>query len=208
MTNPLSTVVRELRALTPSYPLADYQAESLAERQATKLLELLEITKAPVDVSRVAELPRLEVVVRTRQQIGGLSGLTEWSKGRWLIAINRDESGTRRRFTLAHELKHILDHPFMRVLYVDERGNIDDQRVESMCDYFAACVLMPRTWVKKAWTTVTQDQTELAALFRVSPAAMSRRLMHLGLTEPRFPMRGHESVARYFRSGVELPVAC
>lgn len=61
--------------LTPSYPLADYQARSIAERQATKLLELLDIHEAPVDVSRISELPRLEVVVRTTRQLGGLSGL-------------------------------------------------------------------------------------------------------------------------------------
>src|SRR2546430_581049 len=75
MTNTLSTIIRELRALTPSYPLADFQAKSITERQAVKFLELLDIQKAPVDVSLIAELPRVEVVVRTTRQLGGLSGL-------------------------------------------------------------------------------------------------------------------------------------
>ena len=208
MTNSLSTTIRELRALTPSYPLADFQAKSITERQATKLLELLDIHEAPVDVSRIIELPRLEVVARTTRQLGGLSGLSEWNKGRWQIAVNKDDSATRRRFTLAHEFKHVLDHPFMRVLYTDRFGRIDDQRAEAMCDYFAACLLMPRPWVKHAWTTISQDQTKLAAYFRVSPAAMARRLSDLKLTEPHPRHWQQESVARYFRAGtIQAPVA-
>lgn len=205
MTNSLSTIIRELRALTPSYALAEYQAKGIAERQATKFLELLNIRQAPVDVSLIADLPRVEVLVRPTRQLGGLSGLSEWSKGRWQIAVNRDDSPTRRRFTLAHEFKHVLDHPFMRVLYTDRFGRIDGQRVEDICDYFAACLLMPRPWVKQAWTSRTQDLTELAAYFRVSPAAMARRLADLGLSEPH---PRHQSVARYFRAGaLRTPVA-
>ena len=206
MTNALSTVIRELRTLTPSYPLADYQARSIAERQAMKLLELFDMREAPVDVSVIAKLPRVEVAVRSTRELAGLSGLSEWSKGRWLIAVNRDDSPTRRRFTLSHELKHIIDHPFMRVLYADRLGRIDQRRAEEMCDYFAACLLMPRPWVKYAWTTLTQDQTQLAAYFRVSPAAMARRLSDLGLSEPH--PRHDVPVARYFRANtVQTPVA-
>lgn len=96
----------------------------------------------------------------------------------------------------------------MRVLYTDRFGRIDEQRAEDTCDYFAACLLMPRPWVKYAWTTITQDQTKLAAYFRVSPAAMARRLADLKLSEPHPRHWQHESVARYFRTGtVQVPVA-
>lgn len=204
--NPFTTTIRQLRALTPNYPLADYQARSIAERQATKLLELFDIRAAPVDVSLIAELPRLEVVVRSTAELGGLSGFSEWHKGRWQIGVNRDDSITRRRFTLAHEFKHVLDHPFIRVLYADRYGRTNEARVEALCDYFAACLLMPRPWVKRAWTTLTQDQTTLAAHFRVSPAAMGRRLNDLGLSEPR--SRWHkESVTRYFRAAPTTSLA-
>jgi Zn-dependent peptidase ImmA (M78 family) len=197
--NLFTTTIRQLRLLTPNYPLADYQARGIAERQATKLLELFDIRAAPVDVSLIAELPRLEVVVRSTAELGGLSGLSEWHKGRWQIAVNKDDSVTRRRFTLAHEFKHVLDHPFMRVLYTDRYGRTNEPRVEAICDYFAACLLMPRPWVKRTWATLTQDQTQLAAHFRVSPAAMGRRLIDLGLSEPH-PRWHADSVARYFRT--------
>lgn len=207
-----TNVIRDVRSLTPSYAVNDYQARSITERQAFKALELLGIVDAPVPVALLAELPRIQVVVRTSDQLReacghNVSGHSQWASGRWHIAVNRDDSPTRRRFTLAHEFKHVLDHPFMRVLYTDRYGRTDAQRVEDICDYFAACLLMPRPWVKHAWTQLTQDQTRLAAYFRVSPAAMARRLHDLGLSEPRPRHWGQESIARYFRAGsVHAPV--
>src|SRR5262249_33408685 len=173
--------IRDLRQLMPPYRLADYQANSVVERQAAKLLDIFDIREAPVDVSLIAELPRVEVVVRPAREVVDdrghqLSGKTEWVKSRWIIKINRDDSPTRPRFTLAHEFGHVLEHPFVRVLYTDRYGRLDEQRMEDRCDYFAACLLMPRTWIKRAWVEITQDQTQLAAYFRVSPAAMARRL--------------------------------
>ncbi|SRR6266498_401521 len=199
MTHQFTNIVRALRELTPARRLSAYEAQSIAERQAAKLLQLVGITEAPVDVSLIAELPRMEVIVRANRDMGGLSGLSEWHKGRWLIAVNRDDSPTRRRFTLAHEFKHVLDNPFIRVLYADRYGRADEQRAEDICDYFAACLLMPRPWVKYAWTQLTQDQIRLAAYFRISPAAMARRLADLGLSEPHPRHQPPQSINRYFR---------
>ncbi|HSV67554.1 MAG TPA: ImmA/IrrE family metallo-endopeptidase [Mycobacteriales bacterium] len=196
--------IRDLRQLMPPYRPVDYQAKSILERQAAKLLEIFDIREAPVDVALIAELPRLEVVVRPSREVVDdhgrqLSGLTKWDKGRWLIKINRDDSPTRRRFTLAHEFGHVLEHPFVRVLYADTYGRLDEQRMEDHCDYFAACLLMPRPWVKQAWANLTQDQARLAAYFRVSPAAMARRLAYLNLTEPHPARHLPQPIRRYFR---------
>ena len=86
----------------------------MAERQAAKLLSLLGMSEAPVDVSQVNDLPRIEVRVDSRLARLGISGLSESSRGYWRITINRADAITRRRFTLAHEFKHVLDHPFVR----------------------------------------------------------------------------------------------
>lgn len=55
---------------------------------------------------------------------------------------------------------------------------------ERVADYFAACALMPKAWVKTAFYSRTQRVEELADLFQVSPRAMSVRLSQLGLTTP------------------------
>jgi predicted transcriptional regulator len=187
------TVLQVLRALVPERPLQGHEATGIAERQAARLLVIFNQVEPPVDVGLVAELPRIEVRVVPSQSIGsGLSGLTHWdrAKGRWIVAINREDSRTRRRFSLAHEFKHILDNPYINVLY--SRGVTDkesEKRREEMCDYFAACLLMPRPWVKRLWAQGVQDPTGLATVFNVSPAAMERRLREMGLTEQRWTWR-------------------
>src|SRR6185437_3254328 len=156
--------------------------------QAVKLLSILDQYEPPVNVGLIAELPRIEVRVVPNRDIGGLSGATQWdrTKGRWLVAINRDDSKTRRRFTLAHEFKHVLDNRRTTVLYPKRLyGAQTEQVVEQMCDWFAACLLAPRPWVKRLWTQESQDPAVLAATFNISPAAMNIRLEQLGLVEPR-----------------------
>ena len=181
------SIIRQLRSLMPLRPLEEHEARIVAERQAIRLLNLLGQNEPGVNISLITELPRVEVRVERNLHVGGISGFSQWSRGRWLVVINRDDSPTRRRFTLGHEFKHVLDHPFVKVVY-SKLGDNDDHRdrlTERICDYFAGCLLMPRNWVKRAWSSGVQDQAALAALFGVSEAAMAVRLQQLGLTEPR-----------------------
>lgn len=193
------TILQSLRALVPARGLQHHEAQGVAERQAMRLLAILEQREPPVAVGLIAELPRIEVRVVPNRDLAGLSGMSQWLKqqSHWLIAINRDDSQTRRRFTLGHEFKHILDNPYINVLYPKTEQSADD-RAERMCDYFAACLLMPRPWVKRLWAQGAQDAAVLAATFNVSPAAMNRRLQDLGLVESRERWRG-QMVVRYFR---------
>lgn len=152
------TILQSLRALVPARPLQHHEAQGIAERQATRLLTILDQRDTPVEVGLIAELPRVEVRVVPNRDLAGLSGMSQWLKkeSRWLIAVNRDDSQTRRRFTLGHEFKHILDNPYINVLYPKSEYAKEsaEERAERMCDYFSACVLMPRSWVKRAWAGV------------------------------------------------------
>jgi Zn-dependent peptidase ImmA (M78 family) len=87
----------------------------------------------------------------------------------------------RQRFSLAHELKHVIDHPFIARAYPSLGRRTTQQRGEAMCDYFAACLLMPRPWVKRAWFSRVQQVDALAEMFGVSEQAMTYRLTDLGL---------------------------
>ena len=204
------TVLQALRALVPARGLQHHEAQGIAERQATRLLTILDQQEPPVDVALIAELPRIEVRVVSNRDLAGLSGMSQWLKpqSRWLIAVNRNDSQTRRRFTLGHEFKHILDNPFINVLYPesDYGTSSAEERAERMCDYFSACLLMPRAWVKRTWARGNQDTEALAAIFNVSPAAMDRRLQDLGLIETRTRWRGQE-IRRYFRKAGVIAVA-
>lgn len=177
-------VITQLRDLVPLHPLTWVESLHIAEQQALRLLELTGITAPPVPDSVITELPRVEVE-RITPGIG--SGATMWSQGRWLIIINGAHPIGRQRFTLAHEAKHVLDHTFIDVLYPASGGMSAYDRGESVCDYFAACLLMPRPWITAAWEDGQHDVWDLARAFEVSRQAMQVRLTQLGLmrAEPR-----------------------
>ena len=126
----------------------------------------------------IAELPRIEV---RRISPFPSSGAAHWVNGRWVVILNGAEPLTRQRFSLAHEFKHILDHPFVDSLYgaLDPRDR--QSWIEQVCDYFAGCLMIPRPWLKRAWAS-DQHIGELADQFHVSQAAMNTRLAQVGLS--------------------------
>jgi hypothetical protein len=169
--------IAAVRDLVPIRPLTRHEALSVAERQAFRFLELAGITEAPVPEQLISELPRVQV---ERVTPFPSSGAANWVAGRWVVVLNAAEPATRQRFSLAHELKHILDDPFVDRLYgaVDPRDRAN--WVEQVCDFFAGCLLMPRPWLKRAWSE-EQHIPSLAGRFHVSPSAMSTRLHQVGL---------------------------
>lgn len=201
-TKPPRDMVTQLRAIAPLRPLTMGDAYAVAERQATKALQLAGITSPHVGLGWIFDLPRVEVRVEPRHTMNGLSGSTTFSKGRYVIVINKNDAHGRRRFTCAHEWKHLLDYTASNVLY-RQLGHGDAQqherKIERIADHFAACLLMPRTWIKNAWTGGIQDIPALAGLFMVSEDAMRVRLTYLGLLDD-----DERSVRTYFRRVASL----
>lgn len=192
-------VIATLRDIVPIRPLTRIEALGVAERQALRLLELTGVTAPPVPERVASELPRVQVLHSARI---GHSGASAWEQGRWRIVLNANDSRLRQRFSLFHELKHVVDHPFARQLYgaIDEHER--DEWIELVCDYFAGCVLMPRPWLKSAWAGGNQRLSTLARQFDVSQAAMHTRLHQTGLAVPERRCSRHGSSrggVTYFR---------
>lgn len=191
-------IIREVRAVMPRRALQLNEAFAVAEHQADELLKLLEITSPAVDVAQLAELPKITVKLIPRHRMPTMSGFSRWDDGNWLIGINKNNPPGRRRFTLAHELKHVLDNRDFAVAYRDiGRGDDSDRsrQLELVCNYFAACFLMPASFIKHVWQQGIQDEEALAGLFKVSVEAMHTRLIYLGyVDEDRRPL------AEYFRT--------
>lgn len=178
----MTNIIRELRDLVPLRPLSVAEAMRVAELQANRFLKLSRIDQAPFPEYAISELPRIHV---ERMTPAPVSGAAQWSRGRWLIILNGAETTGRQRYSLGHEFKHILDANFIAYLYPAIRNLSAHDRGEQICDYFAACLLMPRAWIKSAfYNDGVQDVGRLARRFEVSIAAMSVRLQQLGLVEP------------------------
>ena len=177
----MTAIVTILRDGVPIRPLTYQEALRVAELQAMKFLVLNSITEPPFPETAISGLPRVQV---ERIFPAPSAGATQWSHGRWLIVINGADPRGRQRFSLGHEFKHILDNPFIDFLYPETGSMTSQERAEQVCDYFAACLLMPRIWVKRAWTTGSQNPRTLARRFDVSLQAMRVRLEQIGLAEP------------------------
>lgn len=175
MTNQPATpsTLSRLRALSPNVRLIRDDARVIAERQANKLIELLDAIDG-IHESHIADLPRIRII----REALPTSGLSYWNGVEWIIVLNESESPTRQRFSLLHEYKHVVDHGQQQTLYASE------QDAERAADYFAACVLMPKRDLKRVYCTVTQRVEALADYFGVSPTALRIRLEQTGLTEP------------------------
>lgn len=175
-------VVADLRGVCPHRPLTFSEGLRVAELQANRLLQASDVRAPAVPDSVVTDLPRVAVERVSRIPV---SGSVRWSKGLWMIALNRLEPAVRQRFSLAHELKHVLDAPFGDVLYPDWRGLSANERTEQVANHFAACLLMPKAWVRRAYfDRGVMSVPRLAASFAVSQAAMRYRLESLGMVQP------------------------
>jgi predicted transcriptional regulator len=175
-------MIGQLQRLAPTRLLSTAEALAVAELQAQRLRQLLGVTEGAVSEQ---QLRALGGIIIERVPDLGVSGATRLIDRRWVILLNRDDPPVRQRFTIAHELKHILDHPAALALQISgAQLHRQTWLTERICDYFAACLLMPRPLVKRAWTTGSQDLRSLADRFQVSIDAMRIRLEQIGLVEP------------------------
>lgn len=171
-------VIGGLRQLLPKRPLSFIEAHEVAEQQANVLLGLLDVEEPPVPQEVISSLPEVSVEVRERWPT---SAMTVRTPSDWHIVIKAEEPHKRQRFSLAHEFKHVLDDPVINDIHADLPEEEQKQRAERVCDYFAACLLMPREWIEQDWSSGLQGIEELARRYHVSKEAMTTRLSELGL---------------------------
>lgn len=138
--------------------------------------------KIPVDVLKIANNYNINVYQGDLDK--SVSGAIRYIKEDKVfeILLNKNDTKTRQRFTLAHELGHyFLD----KELFEDDEIHIDTlyrgtKSDEKNVEYFAGALLMNKTLLEKIYNE-NKTITELAELFDVSISAMTVRLDILGL---------------------------
>jgi Zn-dependent peptidase ImmA (M78 family) len=182
-TQTTTALLTRLRELVPSRGLSPAEGRYVAERQAALLLAHAGVKKPAVPESAVADLAFVTV---TRRPGFPTSGMATQTDSGWVIVLRAEDAKVRQRFTLLHEFKHVLDDPFIEWLYPTRNDYSPEERAERVSDYFAACVLMPRMWIKRDWAGGgIQDIDRLARRYQVSRVAMAVRLSELRLLPPR-----------------------
>lgn len=120
---------------------------------------------------------------------GAISGILVLLDDGPVIAFNGSHPAERQRFTVAHELGHLLlGH--LKTFHVDLSAPIDSHKRpgysrshERGANEFAANLLMPEAWVRER---IDGEPLEVLAsrTFEVSELAFGYRLMNLGIKPP------------------------
>jgi len=168
----------------------------LIEEKVNQLLHESGITKAPVDVERIAR--HLNIAVRRTPTEDDISGFLLGQGGHVVIGVNTLHHPNRQRFTIGHEIGHFVLHNYNEV-HVDRsviklRSKVsssgeDQEEVEA--NRFSAELLMPREFlskdVEKLLLVDALDERrmqQLAKHYGVSVQAMTNRLISLGYINP------------------------
>lgn len=167
-------------------PVSALIEETRPSETAEKLLVHLRLSEPPVDPELIAQ--KLNVPVFEWSLPDEISGLFVRDRELVCIGLNQSHSKVRQRFTIAHELGHFVfsNEEDLFVDFIDSNTEIrsKDQNAERRANYFAAGLLMPRSWLKKDFEQYGSDGLPaLSRRYQVSEQAMWFRLLNLKLVE-------------------------
>ena len=177
------------------------------EREASDLLNRAGVTKTPVPLNRLATFLNAGIHQQTFEDM--VSGVLLIRGDERHIMVNKAHHPNRQRFTIAHELGHlVLHHNSGDRLFVDthlrayqrrgsptsgtyeQPGSETTPAEEREANQFASALLMPRALIlqmtegRQFWDEL--DVAALAGEFGVSEQAMTIRLRQLEVLDPIF----------------------
>lgn len=175
--------------------------EAQIQQRAARLLREAGITVPPVDVDRIAQL--LNVEIRREHADDEVSGALYRLPTGAVLGVNSSHPPLRQRFTIAHEIGHLVLHElpvFLDRVYPAssitrstepryKRNRLSSAAVDPIeieANRFAACLLMPRQMLisrlaEESLPLGSPQVEKLAGLFNVSVQAMTFRLTNLAV---------------------------
>ena len=164
------------------------RAFQLVEALANRYLKQAKLVEVPVTTEFVNQFnitPGIEISLLHMKDTRG----AVWSvDDSWIIHINSTDRPGEQRFTLFHEVFHILAlhimTPILRRSSAEQ--SFPNELLEFLADYFAACILMPRELTRRKWAE-TKDVKQMAETFQVYEWAVWCRLRFMGLVDGFIP---------------------
>lgn len=178
----------ERRATKPhiDHAAPNKEQSGWAGKIARHYLDKCGVNNAPIHTRQIAKFLNIPVFDWTLPE--NISGLTLFSDDCVCIGVNDQHPNVRQRFSIAHELGHIILHPprsgkrevFVGIEFNDNEagklwGNENDteSQLEREANWFAADLLMPKHLLQKEYQGNNQQQLEaLARKYDVSMQAM------------------------------------
>lgn len=118
------------------------------QKTVSDLVRKYNLTTIPIDVEKLAS--SIGATIKRNDFEEGLSGFAFQQSGKKFIGVNDSESETRQRFTIAHEIGHLLLHKETDLTYDqgvvmlrDSHSSDGTDLKEIQANRFAAELLMP-----------------------------------------------------------------
>lgn len=137
---------------------------------ADDILRAFQVQAPPVPVDAILE--GMGVRVLSDYALDG-AGLLEYAPDGPLVLVNAADVHARQRFTMAHELGHLMLH---EPCQQNRDVMTDGSRREVQANRFAADLLMPFWMLESFVSRYGASPSRLASIFEVSPQAMDIRL--------------------------------
>lgn len=140
--------------------------------EAGDILSHFGVVRPPIDIEALAA--QLDVVVTPVSGVrwSGAVQVHDYAE----IWVSMNDAPARRRFTVAHELGHLLLHPLGKLQKAYRDVSFNGDPAESEANAFAADLLMPLGMLQRYVLQYGVDAARLAAAFQVSEQAMNIRL--------------------------------
>lgn len=169
--------------------ILSYSLSSI-ENVASGLHDKFSDVSNPISIGQLVELAKylgatVHEVEFTHDVISARVFENEESKT-YTIELSKNEPISRQKFSLAHEIAHIILHKVDREALVEYRRPIleyaDAEKLykESQANAFAAALLIPKDRAERVWREL-DDIEDFAEIFQVSRSAAYNRLSNLGL---------------------------
>jgi Zn-dependent peptidase ImmA (M78 family) len=152
-----------------------------------RLLHRIGAMTDPADAPEPPDTELLEALARNlgayrvlwdSRAYGTEDGMVEVVGDRILIRIRRRNAWRRERFTLAHEIGHlVLVQPDLKLMAMRRQTGLED--AERFCDAFAAALLMPRKWIEREYGDQPQSLETLFDCSRRTETSLSATLLRL-----------------------------
>lgn len=165
-----------------------YESYKTARDLSWEILLTAGINRLPVDLNKVLKAVDVKAILycdaffdTDSPRLRGSDGFVTKIGGKKAIYLN-ERKGTiqRRRFTLAHELGHIvLDHPISPIIYRNSEVDENQSPTEIQANIFARDLLMPAGVLAKLHVTTVDEIMQICNVSYTSARIRLERLTEL-----------------------------
>ena len=165
-----------------------YESYKKARDLSWEILLKADITSLPVDLSKVLKAVDVTAILycdaffdADSPRLRGSDGFVTKIGGKKAIYLNEEKGTTqRRRFTMAHEIGHIvLDHPITPIIYRNSEVDENQSPTEIQANIFARDLLMPAGVLAKLHVTTVDEIMRICNVSYTSAQIRLERLTEL-----------------------------